>query len=93
MRALVLLPVLLAACTAGPVNPYQAADVCEQRARAAQGPTGEVRAGISSDRGGVFEADIGITDDFIRGRDPQAVYESCVYRKTGEPPVRPPNLR
>ena len=93
MRALVVFPALLAACTTGPLNPYQAADRCEQRARAAQGPTGEVRIGIGSGGRSGVGADIGITDDFIRGRDPQAVYESCVYRNTGEAPVRQPNLR
>ncbi len=80
----------LAAC--GPVSPERAADMCEERARAATGPTGEVGVGINNkgETSGSFE--IGITSDYIQGRDPYEVYESCVRQKTGQGPIRPLDL-
>ncbi len=92
MRFLLFVP-LFAACTPQPMDPARAADQCEQRARAAQGPTGNVTLGVNNRTGGTFGAAIGITDDFVRGRDPIAVYEACVFQKTGQNPVRAVNLR
>lgn len=82
---------LLAAC--GPVSPERAADICEDRANAAVGPTGEIGIGINNkgDARGSFE--IGVTSDYIRGRDPYQVYEDCVRQKTGQGPIRPLELR
>lgn len=82
---------LLAACT--PVSPERAADQCEERARAAQGPTGQVTVGVNNRSGGFFEGSIGITSDFLRGEDPVFLYERCVFELTGELPIRPPRLR
>ena len=92
MRALLLvLPVVVSACT--PISREAAADRCEERARAAQGPTGGVTLGVNNRTGGFASADIGITSDFLRGLDPVQVYERCVLELTGEVPVRPPVLR
>jgi hypothetical protein len=91
-RGVVLL-VLLAGCALPPVDPLRAAAACEERARAAQGPTGNVTIGANSQTGGFASAGIGITGDFLQGRDPQQVYENCVISRTGQPPVRPPVLR
>lgn len=86
------LPVLLlAAC--GPINPEIAAQRCEARAQAAQGPTGSVTVGVNSDSGGFASAEVGISSDFVRGLDPVAVYDRCVLEMTGELPIRPPVLR
>lgn len=78
---------LAAAC--GPVSPDIAARQCEERARAAAGPTGEVGIGITSggDTDGHFE--VGITSDYLQGRDPYEVYDTCVRQKTGQGPIRP----
>jgi len=35
---------------------------------------------------------IGITDDFIAGRDPEAVYEQCAIRLSGQEPTEPYEL-
>lgn len=80
---------LLAMAACGPVSPELAARQCEERARAATGPTGEIGVGISSDGDtrGVFE--IGVTSDYLYGRDPYEVYEECVRQKTGQGPIRP----
>lgn len=80
----------LAAC--GPMSPERAADLCEDRARAAQGPTAELGIGIGSEgtRGSV---EVGVTSDYLQGRDPYVVYEECVRQKTGQGPIRPLDLR
>lgn len=81
----------LAACA--PMTAERAADRCEERARAAQGPELGLTMGVNN-RTGVFGgASIGISADAIMGRDPLAVYESCVMNLTGELPIRPARLR
>ena len=77
----------LSAC--GPMSPEAAARACEERARAATGPTGEVGVGITS-RGKVeSDWEVGVTSDFLYGRDPYQVYEDCVRQKSGQGPIRP----
>lgn len=78
---------VLAAC--GPVSPELAARQCEERARAATGPTGEIGFGISSSGETAAGIEIGVTSDYLRGRDPYEVYDSCVRQKTGQGPIRP----
>lgn len=83
---------LLTAVACGPMSPERAARICEERARAATGPTGEIGIGITSggDARGSFE--IGINSDYLQGRDPYEVYDSCVRQKTGQGPIRPLDL-
>ena len=83
----------LAACETPPMEPERAAQVCEERARAAQGPTGRVTLGANSSSGGFVGGEIGVSGDFLAGRDPLAVYEDCVRARTGAGPIRPPRLR
>ncbi|MFO8127561.1 hypothetical protein [Yoonia sp.] len=83
--------VVMTACT--PMSPERAADICEERARAAQGPEVGLTLGANSESGPFASGSISISADAIRGRDPIAVYESCVFNLTGEMPVRPPRLR
>ena len=80
---------MLIAC--GPVSPELAADQCEERARAATGPTGEIGIGIGSN-GTSGRVEIGVTSDYLQGRDPYDVYDSCVRQKTGQGPIRPLEL-
>ena len=92
MRLVILLSALLVtACT--PMSPERAADICEERARAAQGPEVGLTLGANSESGPFASGNISISADAIRGRDPIAVYESCVFNLTGEMPIRPPRLR
>lgn len=77
----------LAAC--GPVSPERAADMCEERANAATGPTGEVGIGVNNSGDVKSKLEIGITSDFLQGRDPYEVYDTCVRKKTGQGPIRP----
>lgn len=83
----------LAACELPPPDPVKVAQECEERARAAQGPTSNITIGINSNSGGFASGSVGITSDFLRGRDPLEVYEACVFDRTGEAPIRPPVLR
>ena len=82
----------LAACTPVPVDPEEAARECEERARAAQGPTGTVTTGINSQTGVFTGVEIGVTSDFLLGADPLEVYTDCVFDLTGQAPFRPPEL-
>ena len=91
---LVLIPMMfagLAACT--PISPERAADRCEERARAAQGPEVGLTIGANSNSGPFMGGSVSISSDAIMGRDPVAVYEECVFDLTGEAPIRPPRLR
>lgn len=91
MRMVLLTLVALASC--GPIAPELAAQRCEERARSAQGPTGGMTVGVNSNSGSFVEASIGISSDFVRGLDPNAVYDRCVFEQTGALPIRPPVLR
>ena len=94
MKHLVILSFLaLGACTPVPVSPQRAAEICEDKARAAQGPTGRVSVGTNSRTGGFGGVQIGVSSDFIAGRDPLEVYQQCVFDRTGAAPIRPPVLR
>lgn len=93
MRWMALPLLFLAACAAQPMSPERAAQHCEERARAAQGPTGSVTYGVNSNSGGYSNLEIGLTGDFLAGRDPLEVYRDCVVARTGQEPIRPPNLR
>lgn len=84
---------VVSACTPTPVTPAQAAERCEARARAAQGPTGDVTFGVNNRTGASTSASIGISSDFVRGLDPDAVFDRCVLEMTGESPIRRPVLR
>ncbi len=94
MRLLLILGLLaLAACDPVPISPERAADICEAQARAAQGPTGSVTVGANSNTGPFTNAEIGLSADYLAGRDPVEVYTQCVIQRTGTGPIRPPRLR
>ena len=63
----------LAACGPAVIDPERAAQLCEARAQAAQGPTGEVTVGVNSESGGFGGLSVGLSSDFLVGRDPLAV--------------------
>jgi hypothetical protein len=93
MKRYLMTAILLGAVACGPLSPERAADRCEERARAAQGPEIGMRMGVSSENGAFGGASLGLSLDAIQGRDPLAVYESCVMNLTGELPIRPARLR
>ncbi len=78
---------LLAAC--GPISVEDAERQCFDRARLAQQPRGEVAVGVDSNGNAGAGLELTVTSDFLTGRDPAAVYESCVMSKAGQMPSRP----
>ncbi len=83
------LPLLVGLAACGPMSPEAAARHCEERARAAAGPTGTIGIGINSDGKTSTEASIGVTSDFLLGKDPYRVYDECVRQRSGQGPIRP----
>ncbi len=82
---------LLAAC--GPMILAEAERQCFERARLAQQPRGEVGFGVGSGGRKAAGIELEITSDYLLGKDPSAVYDSCVMNKAGEPPSRPLYMR
>lgn len=83
-----LLPLaLLAAC--GPMPVDQAMRQCVEPARLAQKPRGEI--GIVADNHGNVGTtfSIGISSDYLQGRDPDVVFAQCVQNRSGQPPLYP----
>jgi hypothetical protein len=78
----------LAACAPAPISVQRAMAQCSDRARQAVAPSGRIVVGVGSGgvRGGVS---IGVTEDFLRGRDPVEVYNQCVLARSGQNPTRP----
>jgi hypothetical protein len=87
VKRVIGLLLVLAAC--GPVSVQQAEQECLPKARLAQQPRGEVAVGVNSNGrvGGRVEVDV--SSDFLLGRDPNAVFETCVIQRSGELPSRP----
>jgi hypothetical protein len=86
MKRLIMLT-LLAAC--GPISVQEAERQCFERARLAQQPRGEVAVGVGSNGKTSAGLELTVTSDFLTGKDPSQVYDSCVMAKSGEPPSRP----
>ena len=85
IRALALV-LLVAAC--GPVSVQQAERQCLERAKAATGPHGEVAMGVSNGKPrSRFKLEV--NSDYLMGRDPSAVFDQCVFQKSGQPPSQP----
>lgn len=89
--AVSLILVLLAAC--GPMSLSEAERQCFERARLAQQPRGEIAVGASSDGRKAAGFELNVSSDFLLGKDPSAVYESCVMSKTGQAPSQPLYMR
>ena len=57
-----------------------------ETARAATTPTGTAAIGVNSHGKVSTSLSIGISTDYIAGRDPDEVYERCVVRRSGSKP-------
>jgi len=90
MRALALvLPVLVPLAACGPIPVQQAESICYNDARMATGPHGAVGFGVNSNGQTAAGLSIGISSDYLLGRDPDQVYANCVYQRSGQMPTRP----
>lgn len=85
MRALALV-LLVAAC--GPVSVQQAERQCLERAKSTAGPRGEIGMGISNGKPR-SRIKLEVNSDYLMGRDPSAVFDQCVFQKSGQPPSQP----
>lgn len=82
-----LAPLLfLVAC--GPISLQEAERQCFERARLAQQPRGEVAVGMNSAGRAIGGLEVTVTSDYVMGRDPAAVFQSCVVGRSGETPSR-----
>jgi hypothetical protein len=85
--ASLVLALLLPGC--GPVSLADAEQQCIEQAQYAQRPRGSISVG-GNNRGEIgTRVTIGISSDFVQGRDPDQVYASCVLGKAGTTPSRP----
>lgn len=82
-------PVLLGLAACAPVPVERAERACLASARDATGPRTQVGIGVGSGgyRGGFISVDL--SSDYIMGRDPSAVFDACVRRRSGQMPTRP----
>ena len=80
----------LAAC-GRTVSAERAFEQCTERARLAERPRGRIGVGVGSD-GVASDFDLTITSDFLTGRDPYIVYDTCFRNLTGAGPTRPLSL-
>ena len=87
MKRLLPLALLLAAC--GPMTVQQAERECFDRARLAEQPRGMVALGGTSNGDAAGKLRLSVSSDFILGKDPSAIYETCVMSKSGQAPTRP----
>lgn len=84
------LAVLVSAC--GPIPVDQAETSCLRDAELAQRPRGEARIGVTAGGGGYSGAsgrlDLDVSTDYLAGKDPSAVFNQCVMRRSGQMPTR-----
>lgn len=86
-----LAPLLALAFMAGcgPMTLAEAERQCFDRARLAQQPRGQVAVGMNSAGEAIGGLKLEVSSDYLMGRDPAQVFESCVMSKAGQPPSRP----
>ena len=75
--------------TEEPLSVEEAMVDCADKARHATRPTAAVSVGVNSEGAVSSGFIIGVTDDFLAGRDPEVVYRDCVVRRSGKEPTRP----
>ncbi|MEY5036943.1 MAG: hypothetical protein RL472_49 [Pseudomonadota bacterium] len=62
--------------------------MCVEQANQAQRPRGRVGLGVGSGGRAVSALDVTISSDFLLGRDPAQVFDSCVSARSGQFPTR-----
>ncbi|HSF62778.1 MAG TPA: hypothetical protein VLA78_00200 [Paracoccaceae bacterium] len=90
MRFFLILAGVAAALSAcAPIPLARAEEQCFEQARLAARPRGEIGIGAATDGTTRGRFEVTVTSDYLMGRDPSAVYDSCVFNKSGQPPSRP----
>ncbi len=88
-RAVLAVIAVTLAASCGPMTVERAERECFQRARLAASPRGQVAVGVGSGGHARAGLSLSISSDYLQGRDPSEVYNSCVVQKSGQPPSRP----
>lgn len=74
---LLMTGVAISACTPPTMTHQEAMAYCDDKAKSAAGPRGKVGVGVGT--GGPFaNVSVSISDSYIRGDDPQMVYNKCM---------------
>lgn len=89
LRPLAALPVLALLVACGPMPVDQAMKQCIEPARLAQKPRGEIGIRMDSHGNVGTRFEIGISSDYLQGRDPDQVFAQCVQNRSGQPPLYP----
>ncbi len=80
---------LLALVGCGPMPVDVAMQNCIEPAQLAQRPRGSVEF-MADNRGNVGTSlSLGISTDYLAGRDPDQVFQRCVQNRSGQPPLVP----
>lgn len=89
---LLTLPLLAGIAGCGPVPVAQAEASCQREAELAERPRGSVAVGVGGGGGSTYtggRVSLEMSSDYLMGRDPAAVYDRCVQRRSGQMPTRP----
>lgn len=75
-----------------PISVERAMAICTDRARSAVKPDVNVGVGIGKRVRTGVGIGMELSSDYLKGRDPEDVYEECVVAKSGEKPTQPLTL-
>ncbi len=69
----------LASCASHKIySPEEIQAICEEERAEAAGVQGKVSVGVNNQTGTNLGIQLSVNDKFLRGLDPQAVYDQCV---------------
>lgn len=72
---------ILASCASTKIySPAEIQAICEEKRAEASGVQGKVSVGVNSQTGTNLGVQLSVNDKFLRGLDPQAVYDQCVQQ-------------
>lgn len=90
LKKIVLIPfVLLTLAGCGPVPIEVAEQRCLEQASAAAGPSGSMSIAVDNHGNVSTGVTLGVSTDYLAGRDPAQVYNDCVFRASGQYPRQP----
>lgn len=87
MKILIFSLLALVAC--GPIPLAQAEQQCLEPAQLAQHPRGTLSIGVNQDGDVGGSLELGVSTDYLQGRDPSQVYDTCVMQRSGQMPSQP----
>ena len=71
----------LASCVQNKVyTPREVQTICEEKRAEASGVQGKVSVGMNNKTGANVGVSLRVNDKFLRGMDPQAVYDQCIQK-------------